>query len=202
MRMLYPGKKKVVGIRESVGIEECGRLDLPYFIEGFKTMKLQKSKIILPIISAVMCLVLNGFVTGQAEKGGEAESAGKSEDRLYTIRVRDISLEDAYEDHKVHVGESFFIADTEYSVKVERFVPDFAMNKKTKEVVSRSDELLNPALLLKVYDREYLIYETWILYRNLVPHAIHEPGYYFQFIAYENEKNGGKNSEGQPGEKN
>lgn len=105
---------------------------------------------------------------------------------IYDIRVRHISDEEAYEDHWVHVGEEFFIADTEYSVRVERFVPDFMIDTKTKKVTSRSDKPLNPALQLAVSYRGELMYETWILYQNLLPHMIHQPGYYFQFIAYEN----------------
>lgn len=104
---------------------------------------------------------------------------------LYTIRVRHISDHESYEDHRARVGEEFFIADTEYSVKVERYIPDFAITLETKEVVSRSDEPNNPAIQLAVSYQADLLYKTWVLYQNPVPHFIHEPGYYFQFISYE-----------------
>lgn len=103
----------------------------------------------------------------------------------FDIRVRHISDDKSYEDHWVHVGDEFFIADTDCSVKVKRFVPDFEMNMKTKKVRSRSNKPLNPALQLAVFAQDKLLYETWVLYQNLIPHAIHEPGYYFQFISYE-----------------
>lgn len=84
------------------------------------------------------------------------------------------------------MNERFFIADSECSVKVERFVPDFEMSIESKKVISRSDKPLNPALELAVFYQKNLLYETWILYQNLIPHAIHDPGYYFQFIDYRN----------------
>jgi hypothetical protein len=104
---------------------------------------------------------------------------------IHTIRVRHVSDQRAYEDHKARVGEEFFIADTEYTAKVKRFVPDFVMNKKTKEVSSRSDLMNNPALLLEVLFQNRSVYETWILYQNPMPHKIHDPGYFFQYISYE-----------------
>jgi len=105
----------------------------------------------------------------------------------YTIRVRHISDFQAYEDHTVRVGEEFFIADTEYAAKVEEYNPDFAIHVKTKKVVRRSEKPLNPALRLAVSYQGHLLYDTWILYQSMIPHTIHEPGYYFQFISYEGE---------------
>ncbi|MBI4831693.1 MAG: hypothetical protein HY801_09105 [Candidatus Lindowbacteria bacterium] len=105
---------------------------------------------------------------------------------FFTIRVRHVSNVEDFEDHRVRPGEEFFIADTEYSAKVERFVPDFAINLKTKEVVSRSEKLLNPAVQLAFSYQGQLQYETWALYQSMIPHTIRDPGYYFQFISYEN----------------
>jgi hypothetical protein len=110
----------------------------------------------------------------------------KAPEPLFTVRVRHLSDFVAYEDHVVRLNEPFLIADTDYSAEVKRFVPDFEMNMNTKEVISRSNKPLNPALQLAVYSQQDLLYETWVLYQNLVPHAIHEPGYYFQFISCEN----------------
>ncbi|GAB4341926.1 MAG: hypothetical protein Kow0099_19090 [Candidatus Abyssubacteria bacterium] len=103
----------------------------------------------------------------------------------FDIRVRHISDYTAYEDHTVHLGEQFYIADTLYTVEVQEFIPDFVIDMKTRKVKSRSDKPLNPALRLAVSYQEDLLYETWILYQNLIPHVIYEPGYYFQFISYE-----------------
>ncbi|MBI5118308.1 hypothetical protein HZA56_17670 [Candidatus Poribacteria bacterium] len=105
---------------------------------------------------------------------------------FFTIRVRHISDVAAFEDHRVRLGEEFFIADTEYSAKMKSFIPDFAISLKTRKAVSRSDKLLNPAVELAVSYQEQLSYETWVLYQDPIPHTIHDPGYYFQFISYEN----------------
>jgi len=104
----------------------------------------------------------------------------------FQIRVRHISNPELFEDHYVRLGETFYIADTEYSVKVLQFIPDFAINIKTKEVVSRSDKPLNPAVQVAVSYEGEPLYETWVLYQEELPHGIHDPGYYFQFVSYEN----------------
>ncbi len=140
-------------------------------------MKFQGTRIRAKVIAAFVWAILVTIVACQTTK-----ATGPT----YDIRVRHILDEQAYEDHWVRVGEEFFIADTEYSVKVERFIPDFVINMKTKKVSSRSDKPLNPALQLAVLYQEKLMYETWILYQNPIPHMIHQPGYYFQFIAYKN----------------
>jgi len=148
-----------------------------------------------------MGLLLPGIIAGQTEEKSEPAGSEKPEGIIFTIRVRHLAYEDAYEDHMVRLGESFFIADTEYAAKVERFVPDFAMDKKTKEVVSRSNEWNNPALLIRVSLDEAFAYETWILYQNMTPHAVHDPGYYYQFIAYEKAEDAGTKTEGPSGDK-
>jgi hypothetical protein len=148
-------------------------------------MRSHPSELKREIITTLLLLLIPGIVLCQAGKEGEPKGGEETVNLIFTVRVRYLDLKDAYEDHEVRLGESFYVADTEYTVKVDRFVPDFAMNKTTKEVVSRSDQLLNPALLLKFMDQERILYETWILYGNLMPHAVRDPGYYFQFVKYE-----------------
>ena len=104
----------------------------------------------------------------------------------FSVRVRHISDHELFEDHYVRMGDEFYLADTEYVAEVKRFVPDFAINLKTKEVISRTDRPLNPALQLAVSYKGEPLYETWILYQEGLPHGIHDPGYYFQFMSYEN----------------
>lgn len=106
-------------------------------------------------------------------------------DFIHTIRVRHIADHEAYEDHKVRVGEEFYVADSEISVKIIRLVPDFIIDKKTKEVSSRTEQMLNPALELEVLFKNQLLYKTWVLYQNIMPHKVNKPGYYFQFLSYE-----------------
>jgi len=133
-----------------------------------------------------MGLLILGVISCQTSKKSGRVDLEEDSGPIFKIRVRHISDHKAYEDHRVRLGETFFIADTEYSAKVERFIPDFAMNQKTKEVISRSDELLNPALMLEISYQDRFVYRSWILYQNLLPHSIRDPGYYFQFISHEN----------------
>ena len=104
---------------------------------------------------------------------------------MFTVRVRHISDQASFEDHLVRVGDEFFISDTEYYARVQQYVPDFAINLKTKEVISRSEQPRNPALQLAVFYEGELVYETWVLRDNPLPHVVREPGYYFQFVSDE-----------------
>jgi hypothetical protein len=162
-------------------------------------MRFLPSEIYRKIITVLIGLLLPGMILCQTGEDNESKDNGDAGGLIFTIRVRHLSLDDAYEDHEVRLGESFYVADTEYTVKVDRFVPDFAMNKTTKEVISRSDELLNPALLLKFVDQEQVLYESWILYQNLMPHAVRDPGYYFQFVKYKETDDADAKKESQSG---
>jgi len=113
------------------------------------------------------------------------QTVPKARGPVFTVRVLHITNDQIFEDQHVRVGESFLVADTDVLVEVKRFVPDFAINLKTKEVISRSERPLNPALQLAVSLRDDPLYETWVLYENPMPHGVHDPGYYFQFIAFE-----------------
>ncbi len=46
-------------------------------------------------------------------------------------------------------------ADNTFHIKVLKYIPDFVMDSKTREVVSRSDEPLNPAILVEVKGPQY-----------------------------------------------
>jgi hypothetical protein len=70
-------------------------------------------------------------------------------------------------------------------VRILQLVPDFIIDKKTKEVSSRTEQMLNPALELEVFFKDQPLYKTWALYQNIMPHKVNKPGYYFQFISYE-----------------
>lgn len=69
----------------------------------------------------------------------------------------------------VRLGERFQIGDTQFTGEIDRFIPDFAMEEK--EAVSRSDEIKNPAVHVKVYDGGSVIEESWAFPGRGAPHV-------------------------------
>ncbi len=76
---------------------------------------------------------------------------------------------DFQETELVVPGEKFQIGDTEYYGKVVDLVPDFAIDDKTKKVISRSQELRNPAVKIEVYNLGKKIEVDWAFLTD-VPH--------------------------------
>lgn len=74
------------------------------------------------------------------------------------------------ETHRAAPGEPFAIGDTDYSARIVGFVPDFAIATGTKEVVSRSNELRNPAVRLEVYQNNKKVDEVWAFRGEGPPH--------------------------------
>ena len=69
----------------------------------------------------------------------------------------------------VRLDEEFTVGDTEFSARVLRYVPDFAMGLKTKEVTSRSTEPNNPAFQVVVSEKDVPQDTTWA-FLNMPPH--------------------------------
>lgn len=74
-----------------------------------------------------------------------------------------------HEETVARPGERFQIGDTDYFGRVIRFVPDFAFDDKSKKVVSRTNELRNPAIQLEVWQGEEELERTWA-FRSDMPH--------------------------------
>ena len=63
--------------------------------------------------------------------------------------------------YKAKVGERFNLEKKGYELEVKQFVPDFSLGPK-KEVVSRSQELRNPAVKIALFKGTTLLEEKWI----------------------------------------
>ena len=109
----------------------------------------------------------------------------KGETRTVKLIVRHIENKDFTEEHVVKFGGEFFISDTDYSAKVIKFIPDFVMNEKTKRVSSRSKEMNNPAVLIRVYYKGKFLYDSWVLQKTDTIHFVRKPGFYFEFVGLE-----------------
>ena len=67
------------------------------------------------------------------------------------------------------LGQEFRIGDSDYTGRVVEFVPDFAMDLKTRKVVSRSREPKNPAFRIIVLRNGEPRDTVWAFF-NLPPH--------------------------------
>jgi hypothetical protein len=119
-------------------------------------------------------------------QGEEADSTSTSageeiEITSVTIRVKHRVWDEFKEDAKVVMDEEFQIGDTDFTAVMDRFVPDFAMNLKTREIVSRSPELKNPAFRLIVMENQEPQDTTWA-FLNALPHFTRNTLLSFQII--------------------
>ncbi len=68
-------------------------------------------------------------------------------------------------------GQEMLVTGTPYRLQIERVVPDFAMDMRTRDVVSRSPEPRNPAIQVRVDDGKAV--ETRWVFAN--PSGMHAP---------------------------
>jgi len=85
--------------------------------------------------------------------------------------------------YKVKVGERFALEEKGYEVEVKRFVPDFTMGKDSK-VVSRSQELRNPAVQLALFKDTTLLDEKWIFLKFPDFHGSEKGEYRFTLLDF------------------
>jgi len=69
----------------------------------------------------------------------------------------------------VTLQKEFPVGDSDFSAKVIRYVPDFAMELKTGKVVSRSSEPKNPAFQVIVREKKVVQDTSWA-FLNMPPH--------------------------------
>ncbi len=71
------------------------------------------------------------------------------------------------EENRVHLNETFYIGDTEFSARVTRFLPDFIIDQG--QFLSASSALNNPAVHIYVYGDSGAVDSTWA-FQNFPPH--------------------------------
>jgi hypothetical protein len=106
---------------------------------------------------------------------------------LYAIEVRDPHVEDFVEVYEVGMHEEFKVGDTEYSAKIIRFEPDFTIDLDTKKVVSRSQDLNNPAVLLEISESGNKVAEQWV-FRKEMPHMSRKTPVSFALLSVDGEE--------------
>lgn len=94
---------------------------------------------------------------------------GKVKLRTVTLAIRHRVFHQFQDKIDAKLNEEFVIGDTEWSARVVRYVPDFAMELKTGKVVSRSSEPSNPAFQIVVRDKGKAVDTTWAML-SMPPH--------------------------------
>lgn len=86
-------------------------------------------------------------------------------------------------DYRAKIGERFTLEEKGYEVEVRRFVPDFTIGAN-KEVVSRSQELRNPAVKLALFKDNTLLEEKWIFTKFPDFHGTEKGEYRFTLLNF------------------
>lgn len=89
--------------------------------------------------------------------------------RKVTLRAFHRVFHNFVDDNATTMYTEFPIGDTEYTAEVVEYVPDFALNLKTREVVSRSTEPRNPAVRVLVLQKGVPQDTVWAML-SMPPH--------------------------------
>lgn len=76
------------------------------------------------------------------------------------------------------------IGDTDMSFEVAEFYPHFAYLDSSKTYVSLSDEPVNPAFRIKVYEDGELVDQVWAFFSIKVPHFPSDSYVYFEVLEF------------------
>jgi len=85
------------------------------------------------------------------------------------LRIRHRVFHDFQDEQRVRLNQDFVIGDTEFTGRVVRYVPDFAMDLKAHKVFSRTDYPNNPAFQIIVRKNKVPQDTTWALL-HMPPH--------------------------------
>ena len=122
------------------------------------------------LATALTAAVTAGLAATPADPPARAVAQGaRPRVAKVTLGIRHRVFPDFAEKTSVKIGEEFPIGDSRYTGKVVEFVPDFSMDLKSKKVVSRSNELRNPAFRIIVRERGVPQDTSWA-FVNMPPH--------------------------------
>jgi cytochrome c biogenesis protein len=99
------------------------------------------------------------------------------------LGVEQKSGEKKAREYKAKIGERIALEQQGYEVEAKRFVPDFTIGKN-KEVVSRSQELNNPAVQVALLKDGTLQDEQWIFLKFPDFHGAKDAEYRFTFLDF------------------
>lgn len=102
----------------------------------------------------------------QAKK---APTSGGAHVKSVTLGIRHRVFQNFTELQTVAPRKEFPVGDTEFSARIVRYIPDFAMDLETKRIISRSNEPRNPAFEIVVREKKVPQDTVWA-FLNMPPH--------------------------------
>jgi hypothetical protein len=119
------------------------------------------------LVAAAMFLLAGAAGAGTAAKPAAPGAPLKVSTMTMVIGHR--AFPEFHDRVTVKLHETFRVGDTEYSAKVVEFQPDFAMDLKTRKVISRSAAPNNPAAKVYVWKNGAPDDTSWA-FLNMPPH--------------------------------
>jgi len=126
---------------------------------------------------AVFALMLVGSVQASDPITDATRDAAVDSSVHFVVEIGSRLYPDWHETVRVTVFEPFYLADTDLSARVERFVPDFRISE-TGRILSQTDQLENPAVHVVVFGDSATSDSTWA-FLNFPPHF--SPESFFTF---------------------
>lgn len=97
------------------------------------------------------------------------------------LRIHHRVFHDFLDEQRVKLNQEFIIGDTEYTARVVRYVPDFAMDLSAHKVFSRTGYPNNPAFEIVVRKNKVPEDTTWALL-HMPPHFARKSLLAFQAV--------------------
>jgi hypothetical protein len=113
-------------------------------------------------------LVLLGSVLLIGTGATPAEKA-PAKVKSVTVLIRNRVFHEFFDKQTVAMNEEFQVGDSEYTAELFEYIPDFAIDTKSKKVLSRSNEPNNPAFHVVVREKGAPTDTVWA-FLNTPPH--------------------------------
>ncbi|HSQ60296.1 MAG TPA: hypothetical protein VLT84_07670 [Acidobacteriota bacterium] len=110
-----------------------------------------------------------GFGAAAPAPAKKTSASGGASVKSVTLGIRHRVFQNFSELQTVAPRKEFPVGDTEFSARIVRYIPDFAMDLESKKIVSRSSEPRNPAFEIVVRENNVPQDTVWA-FLNMPPH--------------------------------
>lgn len=132
-------------------------------------MKAHPSTPRMPVLAAAAALFLLAGAAGAGTAAKPVAPGAPLKVSAMTMVIGHRAFPEFRDRVTVKLHETFRVGDTEYSAKVVDFQPDFAMDLKSRKVISRSADPNNPAAKVFVWKNGAPDDTSWA-FLNMPPH--------------------------------
>lgn len=129
------------------------------------------------VASVVLVLIGASILAESVHWRQPGARAHRSLVRTVTVKVVHPQFPGFEGKYALEPGETAFIHDTTYWLRLEDFAADFTMNPMTGDIFSRSNELKNPAARVTLGNEDRTLYQAWVFASADAPHQVRSPGF-------------------------